>query len=714
MTIRTMPPAIPSAIFGTYKLQNAMLELALRQALEAGVTTVDTAVLYRNLEAVAEIVRDYPAVRVNVKVHRRKHLAVDLEHAAGLFGAQLGQLMLHRSMGIDAWKQLIDYKASGRVGCIGVSNVSIAQLEELLEHGVPDVVQNELHPFIESPVPAACKARGIRFEAHSVMTCHDRLQPIAEAQGVSTAQVAMAYCLQQGLDVCFSTTCYEHLCETLAASAVVLTNEQMTALSHLHLEHTEVRYGWQGEIALEEDHCVAQLQDDIAAHARGEIPSRLCIRIGKTFGSKNALPKRLAKRLFPELANPDQRFDQVLKGMRRRVHEHSVASTHMIEGAACCVLGRAEEPHALPVVVPSGEVFDPILDALGDAEGAEYSMKFARGALFADGRLDLCKQVVQPRFVELCEAVASNPRVRHFLIGNNLAFDKSENVDAFVRLLQTDPEIETWYLAGNCIDGRNVGKISEALESATHMRSLWLKMNPLKNDVAPIARLLSRHSGLELIDLFNTGLCDTGVTTLANEIEGATTTKHVYLCINAITANSCGALDALLGTLPQLESLFVSVNRLGDSGMKKLLASLRRHNHSSLKRLAIGSNGLSDDILGDVQTFVEQMPALISLDLGSYRSTKFFQEKQNCFTDERKLMRLANSGQLQHLGLNYCYQGANLDTLIAACEANAALSSSVCHGGGGKVIRRVDLESLQRITSPASLRHIESIYRTAM
>ena len=137
-----------------------MLELALRQALEAGVTTVDTAVLYRNLEAVAEIVRDYRAVRVNVKVHRRKHLAADLEHAAGLFGAQLGQLMLHRSMGIDAWKQLIDYKASGRVGCIGVSNVSITQLEELLEHGQPDVVQNELHPFIEALCPPRAKRGG--------------------------------------------------------------------------------------------------------------------------------------------------------------------------------------------------------------------------------------------------------------------------------------------------------------------------------------------------------------------------------------------------------------------------------------------------------------------------------------------------------------------------------------------------------------------------
>lgn len=703
---------IASPIFGTYKLQKAMLDIALRQALEAGVETVDTALLYRNLESVALITRAYPAVRVNVKVHRKKHLAEDIAYVTRLFGGQLKQLTLHRPMGIEAWKQLVEYKESGQIERIGVSNVSIGQLTALLETGRPDAVQNEFHPFIESPVPEACKSRGIRFEAHSAMTSHERLKPWADANGVSTAQVAIAYCIQQGLDLCFSTTCIEHLSEDLAAASLVLSDTHMKELSHLHLDRSEVRYGWQGEIALHEEHCVEQLQKDIAVHARGEMPSRMCLRIGKTFSNDNTLPKRLAKRLFPELAEPDQRFDQVLKGMRRRIHEH-VEKPTLIEGATCCVVGRAEDPHALPVIVPPGEVFDPILEALRDNEGVDYSMKFSRGTLFSDGRLDLCKQVVQPRFVDLCEAVANNPRVRHFLIGNNLAFDKPENTEAFVRLLQSDPVIETWYLAGNCIDGRNAVQIAEALEIASHMRTLWLKMNPLKSNVAPFARLLSRHPGLELIDFFNTGLCDDGVKTLAAEIEGPCATKHMYLCINAITADSCPSLDVLLGKLPLLESLFVSVNRLGDSGMKTLFASLRLHNRPSLKRLAIGSNGLSDNILDDVQKLVQDMPNLISLNLGSYRSTRFFQEKQNRFTDEGKLIRLIKNGNLQHLGLNHCYEGTKLDALVAACEENKSLNSSLCHGQGGKVISRVDLESLQAITSP-DLRHIESIYRTAM
>ncbi len=702
----------PSPIFGTYKLQHAMLDLALRQALEKGVKTVDTAVLYRNVEAVAHIVSAYPDVRVNVKVHRKKHLASDIKSVIAVLGAQMGQLMLHRPMGIDAWQQLVDCQKRGDVARIGVSNVSIDQLTALLKHGKPDVVQNEFHAFIDSPVPAACHALGIRFEAHSVMTCHDRLQSVADALGASTAQVAIAYCLQQGLDVCFSTTCYDHLSDDLAAVDFVLSDTQMTELSNLHLVHSEVLYGWQGASVLQEEHCVQQLQNDIRVHGRGEMPSRLCLRIGKTFGNESALPKRLAKRLFPLLAGPNQRFDQVLKSMRRRVHEHSLHNNAQ-EGAACCVVGRAEDPQAMPVVVPPAEVFDPIINALRDTEGSDYSLKFSQGTLFRDGRLDLCKQVVQPRFVDLCEVVANNPRVRHFLIGNNLAFDKPENTDAFVRLLQSDPAIETWYLAGNCIDGRNAAQIAEALESASHMRSLWLKMNPLKNDILPFAQLLSRHPGLELIDLFNTGLCDSGVKTLATTLEGPCVTKHIYLCINAITVKSCNSLDALLSNLPQLESLYLSVNRLGDSGIKALLASLRRHT-PLLKRLAIGSNGLSDNILDDLQKFVCDMPNLISLNLGSYRSTRFFQEKPNRFTDDGKLLGLVKSGQLQYLGLDFCYQGSNLDVVVAACEQNEGLNSSVRHSHGGKVISRVDVAAHQALTGPAELRHIESIYRTTM
>ena len=40
--------------------------------------------------------------------------------------------------------------------------------------------------------------------------------------------------------------------------------------------------------------------------------------------------------------------------------------------------------------------------------------------------MDLCKQVVGPTHIEaLCDAVGTNPYVKHFLLGNNIAFDKA-------------------------------------------------------------------------------------------------------------------------------------------------------------------------------------------------------------------------------------------------------------------------------------------------
>lgn len=59
-------------IFGTYKLCPSVLDIALRQALEFGIRTVDTALLYDHLELVAGILKDYPDARVQGKVHRKK------------------------------------------------------------------------------------------------------------------------------------------------------------------------------------------------------------------------------------------------------------------------------------------------------------------------------------------------------------------------------------------------------------------------------------------------------------------------------------------------------------------------------------------------------------------------------------------------------------------------------------------------------------------
>lgn len=142
-------------------------------------------------------------------------------------------------------------------------------------------------------------------------------------------------------------------------------------------------------------------------------------------------------------------------------------------------------------------------------------------------------QVSRSRFPEICAGVAEAAQkgsVRHFLIGNNLAFaesldgmllssnenehPKSEgysekekerakiNISALVELLSSDPPIKTWYLAGNGIDECSSESLANALCKASHATSVWLKMNPIKKCAAHFGRLVVNHANL-VVKKFN-------------------------------------------------------------------------------------------------------------------------------------------------------------------------------------------------------------------
>jgi hypothetical protein len=89
--------------------------------------------------------------------------------------------------------------------------------------------------------------------------------------------------------------------------------------------------------------------------------------------------------------------------------------------------------------------------------------------------MDLCKQVVGPNHIaKLCEAVERpfmadhaprRGRVRHFLLGNNIACegDAIAGAKAMARLIANPrAEIETWYLAGNSIGPEAMGILANA------------------------------------------------------------------------------------------------------------------------------------------------------------------------------------------------------------------------------------------------------------
>lgn len=709
-------------VFGTYRLNDPqVLELAVAQAIDAGVRLIDTAVMYRNDELVAKLIKGTPA-KAGTKLNRASTIEADLARSIEIFGSDLERVLLHRPMPYAAYAILEKARERGDVKQIGVCNVSegqlLALLEKASEHGAapPDVVQNELHPALNTPVAALCAHHGIKFEAHSVLLAGEVLVPIASqaVRPISVATLAILHARARGAHaLALTTTKLEHLVEDLEAArtpdpaAVVhalLPAAALEELAALPDTHPICKYGRQSagrgghaELPHPLRLAVAQatLEKDIAAFRAGGTPSDLCLMLPKisranaSAKAEHALAEQLAKQLFGEGESGRTKFDMLLRKMRTRVHEEA-AKKAKLQAPLACKLGpkdAVEKAEELPVAIPAPESFDALLQTLREAQGPTSRLTKA-GALTADGRLDLCKQVVRPCFVQLVDSIeaAAPGVVRDFLVGNNIIFKRlppssdaeppaaesesdvaakagavvDAHLQAFERLASSAQPIRTFYLAGNGITAESSAPIAAALGRAKSLETLWLKMNMISTGAYHFGRLCVGAPKLVLLDLFNTGLLDAGCAALAAGLaEGdgpAPQLEHLYLNVNGLTQASLPSLVSIVNALPKLQSLYLGENRLGDEAAIALLETVPLR---PLVRLELGSNGLTDASLPAIVAFVYRHAATLrALDLSTYKSTHFFRLKPNAFGDTSEgracLVRLASDFTIAYLGLDNC------------------------------------------------------------
>ena len=228
--------AMPMSVPGRPDRDRAIA--TIHAALDAGVTLVDTADAYHldasdpghNEELVAEALASHPAggdVLVATKGgHTRpggtwaldgrpEHLvAAAKESARRLRVDAIGLYQLHRpdpevpfAESVGALADLLD---AGVIAMAGISNVSIAQIEEADDvlGGRLTSVQNEFSPaFLSSRGELEhCAARGIAFlpwspfggisKAGDLGSEHSEFQRLAAARGVSAHRIALAWHLQ--------------------------------------------------------------------------------------------------------------------------------------------------------------------------------------------------------------------------------------------------------------------------------------------------------------------------------------------------------------------------------------------------------------------------------------------------------------------------------------------------------------------------------------
>lgn len=734
-------------IFGTYRLQGEALTLALKQAFnETAIKRVDTAQLYQNERAIADVCGSVPDVRITTKV--RKISSEDVTYAAIKKSLQrMGAcpphcVLLHRPMPPASWRALERAVDDGLVDQIGVSNHGVVDLKRLLSYAriKPAINQIELHPFVPDALETVrfCLEQGIEVQAHTVQArgkffATDAIAEAAKRTGKTPSQVMMRWAYQHGAHLVVSTRNYDHLKQWTEVPTFALDKATMDRLNALATEMPHRFYAACTPVPIEDEEMASYHPDELEAFActaaeqlrvdeqrlqRGDTVSDHCMVLPSIKGHKTSpMAERIADALYPlDLERFDgdekrahcsqyQRYKDLLRKLRHQVFEQRKKEAEENRKAKknfCCLRSpistAVSQPEPMPVdIAPASEV-KPVFMWLRDTKDAQPSaaLTFLRGTVFPDGRMDFCKQVTGNEHIgALCEAVKSNVLrsgfVRHFLLGNNIACkgDHVESAEAMASLMRDERvSIETWYLAGNEIGPRCIDVLSTALEQDTHAKALWLKRNPvLVEGAARLGRMLTVNRSLVLLDLHNCGLLDAGVKAFVDACgEAPLCLQHLYLDSNGITAEGGKTLAVFAARNKNvLQSLYVSINRLGDEGVLAIAGALE--GSTSLKRFWTGSNGITDAAMPRLAAIVMTWTSLLALDVGYYKSTFHMGERPNVLgrDDEKGTVVALRTLIEKHPTLEYLSVFNNALS-IPAVTTLAALARSINSTGTAKRI----------------------------
>jgi len=224
-------------------------EDAVGWALEAGYRHIDTAQAYGNERSVGRALRDSGVPREEVFITtkffpRHQDPAAEAERSLERLGVEFVDLyIIHWPEGGPtwAWDGMQRARESGHARSIGVSNFSIAELDELIAVAdvAPTVDQVQFSPFeYRRRLLEACEERGVVIEAYSPLGTGRHLgdrtvAEIADRLGRTPAQVLIRWSVQRELVVLPKSTHRERIAQNAEVFDFTLSGEDMAALDAL-------------------------------------------------------------------------------------------------------------------------------------------------------------------------------------------------------------------------------------------------------------------------------------------------------------------------------------------------------------------------------------------------------------------------------------------------------------------------------------------------
>ena len=214
--------------------------------------------MYHNEEAVGEGVRKAMAeygipreeIFVITKLYPNQFSDPEAAIEMALQKLNIGyidMMLLHHpgTNDVKAYQAMERYVAQGKIRSLGLSNWYVKELTEFLPQVtiMPALVQNEIHPYYqEQDVVPFIQEKGIVVQCWyplggrgftADLLGNETIRAIAEAHGVSPAQVILRWDLQRGIVVIPGSANPDHIRENLDLFGFELTEAEMTQIQSL-------------------------------------------------------------------------------------------------------------------------------------------------------------------------------------------------------------------------------------------------------------------------------------------------------------------------------------------------------------------------------------------------------------------------------------------------------------------------------------------------
>ena len=257
MNTTTQHTAIPEIGLGTFRLQGQVVIDSVTMGLDVGYRHIDTAQVYGNEAEVGQAIaasavpRDelFVTTKIWIESLQRDKLIPSLKDSLHkLRLEQLDLTLIHWPSPNDAipvadyMAALAEAKAQGLTRAIGVSNFTNAQLRQAIDTvGASEIAtqQVEIHPFLQNrKVIDFARSQGIHITAYMPLAygkvmADPVIAAIAAKHGVTPAQVALSWSLQQGFAVIPSSTRRANLEANLHFQRITLSPDEMAQMATL-------------------------------------------------------------------------------------------------------------------------------------------------------------------------------------------------------------------------------------------------------------------------------------------------------------------------------------------------------------------------------------------------------------------------------------------------------------------------------------------------